>query len=50
MDFIERIFGVSPDHGCGVTEIAVVVALASSVSLAVGLWRRWRGRRYFRSS
>jgi len=44
MDFIERIFGLSPDHGSGVTELAVVLALAGSLSLAVGLWRRRRAR------
>jgi len=44
MDFIERIFGLSPDHGSGVSEIAVLLALAASLSLAVGLWRRRRAR------
>lgn len=44
MDFIERIFGLSPDRGSGVTEIAVVLAAAGSLSLIVGLWRRRRAR------
>jgi hypothetical protein len=44
MDFIERIFGLSPDHGSGVTEIAVLLALTASLSLVVGMWRRRRAR------
>ena len=44
MDFIERIFGLSPDHGSGVTEVAVVFAVAGSLALAIGLWRRRRAR------
>jgi hypothetical protein len=44
MDFIERTFGLSPDHGSGITELAVVLALTGSLALVVGLWRRRRAR------
>ena len=31
MDFIERLFGVSPDAGNGLTEVAIVAALFAVV-------------------
>ncbi|HEY3739047.1 MAG TPA: hypothetical protein VGL53_04340 [Bryobacteraceae bacterium] len=42
MDFIERIFGIAPDGGSGLTEFMVVIALAALVAL--GCWR-WRSGR-----
>ncbi len=33
MDFIERIFGISPDGGSGATEAAYVLALVVAVLL-----------------
>jgi len=39
MDFIERLFHVSPDGGSGVTELLYLVAL-SAVGLAIFFRRR----------
>ena len=39
MDFIERIFGVSPDAGTGATEAALVVGLAMVVFYLVKVRR-----------
>jgi len=43
MDFIERLFGLSPDNGDGSTEIMWLVALAVVIA-AVVYWRRQRRR------
>jgi len=43
MDFIERIFGISPDGGDGSTEVLWVVA-ALAVAGVLGLWRLARRR------
>jgi MYXO-CTERM domain-containing protein len=43
MDFIERIFGVSPDNGDGSTEAMWIAALL--IALAVGVWAYRRRRR-----
>lgn len=43
MDFIERLFGISPDAGTGVTELTIVLVPL----LAIGLFavrRRFRRR------
>jgi hypothetical protein len=37
MNYIERIFGISPDAGSGLTEVAITVALLAVVGLAFGL-------------
>ena len=43
MDFIERLFGLSPDNGDGSTEIMWLVALAVVIGAAV-YWRMRRRR------
>ena len=43
MDFIERIFGLNPDQGSGMTEAAILAALMAIVALVVV--RRSRRRR-----
>jgi len=43
MDFIERLFGLSPDNGDGSTEIMWLVALAVMIAAAV-YWRMHRRR------
>jgi type II secretory pathway component PulK len=43
MDFIERLFGLSPDNGDGSTEILWLVALAVVIAAAV-YWRMQRRR------
>ncbi|MBZ5585745.1 MAG: hypothetical protein LAQ30_26830 [Acidobacteriia bacterium] len=40
MDFIERIFHISPDGGSGATELLILAALALIVSVAAVGWRR----------
>jgi MYXO-CTERM domain-containing protein len=40
MDFIERLFGLSPDNGDGSTEILWLVALAVAVAVFVYVRRR----------
>ena len=44
MDFIERLFGISPDNGSGLTEIAIVVALVAVVCLSCVLRAYWKRR------
>ena len=44
MDFIERLFGLSPDNGDGSTEILWLVAIAVVIG-AVIYFRRQRARR-----
>jgi hypothetical protein len=41
MDFIERLFGVSPDGGDGSTEVLWLAALA----IAIAMWVFFRTRR-----
>jgi MYXO-CTERM domain-containing protein len=43
MDFIERIFGVSPDNGDGSTEMLYILALLAIAALFLG--RRYMARR-----
>lgn len=40
MDFLERIFHVSPDHGSGLTEIAVFLVFMAVLLLIVTLRNR----------
>ncbi len=42
MDFIERIFGVSPDAGSGALELALVVLPVLCVALLAAYRRFWR--------
>jgi hypothetical protein len=42
MDWIERIFGISPDGGDGTTEALVVVAAIAIVALVIGASPRFR--------
>ncbi len=42
MDFIERLFGVSPDNGNGSTEILWLVALAAILVVGILVLRRRR--------
>jgi len=44
MDFIERIFGVSPDGGTGSTELMIVAAVVLLVILVRG--RQWVATRH----
>jgi hypothetical protein len=44
MDFIERIFGVSPDNGDGSTEVMWIVALLAAIVMVVWAVRRRRRR------
>jgi hypothetical protein len=44
MDFIERLFGLSPDNGDGSTEILWLVVLAIVIAAFV-YWRRRRAGR-----
>ena len=37
MDFLGRIFGISPDNGSGLIEVAIMVALFAAVCLRFGL-------------
>lgn len=46
MDFIERMFGISPDGGDGSLEILWMAGMAVAAALAAfALYRRWRQRR-----
>lgn len=40
MDFIERLFGVSPDGGDGSLEFVYLIAIAAVVMTGTMLWRR----------
>jgi hypothetical protein len=42
MDFIERIFGISPDAGSGTFEMILVLVPLVIVGLLAGANRRWR--------
>lgn len=48
MDFIERLFGLSPDNGDGSTEILWLVVLAIVIAGFVYLRRRRKARQIFR--
>ena len=43
MDFIERIFGIAPDHGDGSLELLWIAALLLVVAVVIA-WRLRRGR------
>jgi hypothetical protein len=45
MDFIERLFHVSPDNGNGLTEAAIIVALFAAVVCLVLVMRIYHKRR-----
>ena len=45
MDFIEKLFGLSPDNGDGSTEILWLVALAAVLVAAIVVVRRRRQSR-----
>jgi hypothetical protein len=40
MDFIERIFHVSPDHGSGLTELAFLLLVPIALFAAAALRKR----------
>jgi LPXTG-motif cell wall-anchored protein len=42
MDFIERLFGLSPDNGDGSTEVLWLVALAALIAAAFVYYRSRR--------
>jgi hypothetical protein len=43
MDWVERVTGVSPDGGNGITELTLLVALVLTLATVVALVaRRWR--------
>lgn len=44
MDFVERIFGFSPDNGSGSFEAAIILAATAVIAAAIWTWRR-RDRR-----
>jgi len=44
MDFVERLFGISPDFGTGTTELEIVVALFAILGIAYGLRKYWKRR------
>lgn len=45
MDFIEKLFGLSPDNGDGSTEVTWLVAIAVLLVAAAYVLRRRRSRR-----
>ena len=46
MDFIERIFGVSPDGGSGLTEAMILIAVIAMASLIVYARQRRRSKEF----
>ena len=44
MDFIERLFGVSPDGGDGTTELMLLATLVGVIVLLGTRIRRWKLR------
>ena len=48
MDFIERLFGLSPDNGDGSTEILWLVVLAIAIAAFFYIRQRRKGRQIFR--
>ena len=47
MDFIERIFGISPDAGSGATELILVAVPVLILASLAAYRRRWRMPRAF---
>lgn len=45
MDFIETIFGISPDGGNGMFEAVLIAAVAGVIMLALQRWRTVRRRK-----
>jgi hypothetical protein len=45
MDFIEKLFGLSPDNGDGSTEVMWLVALAVAITVFFYVRHRRRSRR-----
>jgi hypothetical protein len=45
MDFIERLFGISPDGGNGSTEALWLAGFAAAVIIALAFGARMRARR-----
>ncbi len=45
MDWIEKLFGISPDAGSGSTETAYIVAIVFAITLAVAWARGYLGFR-----
>jgi hypothetical protein len=43
MDFIERIFGISPDGGSGSLEVLIILAPIVAIVAARMVWKKWRG-------
>ena len=39
MDFLERLFGISPDHGSGVSEV-ILLLLIATVPLTAAILRK----------
>jgi hypothetical protein len=44
MDFIERIFGVSPDGGSGATEAMIIVAVVA-MGVLIAVYRQQRRKK-----
>ena len=44
MDFIERMFGISPDGGDGSTELMIISVLVLLAIMAVWRWRSKRSQ------
>jgi hypothetical protein len=44
MDFIERIFGIAPDHGSGFLEMAIIFAFASTPAIFFAIRRSLQRR------
>jgi hypothetical protein len=42
MDFIEQLFGISPDGGSGATELMLLAAPIICIAAVVIYWRRQR--------
>jgi hypothetical protein len=45
MDFIEKIFGVSPDGGNGVLEWLYVLAASAAITIFILRWRNKKRRK-----
>ena len=44
MDFIERVFGFSPDGGSGMVELLFFAGLIAALALTAWRWRRRASR------
>jgi hypothetical protein len=44
MDFVERIFGISPDNGSGTFEASILLAITALIAAAVWIRARRSGR------